>query len=523
MGREGKAEMEGWDWSKEGEVAELSWPTRVLLGAGVLQRLPDELARLGVRRPLVVTDGGVVKAGLSSRISQVLRAADLPCVLFEGVQPNPTEGDVEEALRTYRAEHCDGLIALGGGSPMDAAKLVQLTSVHDGPLSRFDDAAGGDRFITGPLPPLIAIPTTAGTGSEVGRSGVVTLRQTGRKTVIFSPLLLPRTALCDPELTVGLPAGPTAATGLDALTHALEAFVATGFHPLADAVALDGMRRVARSLPSAVEQGSDLRARTDMMMAAMEGAMAFQKGLGAAHALAHALTPISGLHHGLANALVLPAVMAWNLSAAEGRFAQVALVLGAAPDADTAALAAAIGGAGPGADPPGGLAPALAGGRGARGRSPAHRRAGLRGREPPHEPASVHRSGPAGAGAPLVLSRAGVPARVGVPPAPGVGCTATGAEGRRPIDGSDIRSASACCAGFARLGLASAVAYRQELEADPHELEVLRAALSREHLPPVEGCAGLRRAHGGMAARPRRPCAEPAARVADLEHGVCVG
>jgi alcohol dehydrogenase class IV len=219
-------------------------------------------------------------------------------------------------------------VALGGGSPLDAAKLVQLLTTHEPPLSRYDDAKGGDQYVRDDLPPLIAIPTTAGTGSEVSRSGVATLEDTGRKTVIFSPALLPRVAICDPELTLGLPPGVTAATGMDAFTHCLEAYLANGFHPLADAVAIDGIARVGRSLVTAVKEGSNIEARADMMVAAMEGAMAFQKGLGACHALAHALTPISGVHHGLANAIVLPVVMEFNRPMTTGRLARVAVVLG---------------------------------------------------------------------------------------------------------------------------------------------------------------------------------------------------
>jgi alcohol dehydrogenase class IV len=323
-----------------GVVAVMSWPTRVLLGAGALARLPEEVERLGVRRPLLVTDRGVVRAGLAERVAAVLAGAGLRVARFEDVQPNPTDRDADLGLAAYRAGECDGLVAVGGGSSIDAAKLVQLLTTHPPPLSRYDDAAGGDRFVTGDLPPLVAIPTTAGTGSEVGRSGVATLPDTGRKTVIFSPHLMPRVALCDPELTVGLPPALTAWTGMDALTHGVEAYLATGFHPLADAVALDAVRRVARALPAAVRDGRDLAARTDMMVAAMEGAMAFQKGLGACHALAHALTPLSGVHHGLANALVLPAVLEWNRAAAAPRLARIAVALGEPPGPGDAALAA---------------------------------------------------------------------------------------------------------------------------------------------------------------------------------------
>ncbi len=320
-------------------IAELSWPTRVVLGPGALARLPAQVARLGMARPLVVTDRGVVRAGLAGRVHAVLSAAGVRFSRFEDVNPNPTDRDAAEGLAAFRAGGCDGLVAIGGGSVIDAAKLVQVLTTHEPPLSRYDDAAGGDRLVKDDMPPLVAIPTTAGTGSEVGRSGVATLPDTGRKTVIFSPYLMPGAAICDPELTVDLPPHLTAATGMDALTHCLEAYVASGFHPLADAVAIDGLRRVARSLPVAFREPKDLAARTDMMVAAMEGAMAFQKGLGACHALAHALTPISGLHHGLANAVVLPAVMEFNRGAAAARLARVAVAMGEDPRAPEDALA----------------------------------------------------------------------------------------------------------------------------------------------------------------------------------------
>jgi 4-hydroxybutyrate dehydrogenase len=320
-------------------VVEMAWPTRIVLGPGALSRLPAQVARLGVRKPLIVTDRGVVKAGLAARVYELLSGAGVAFARFEDVQSNPTDRDAAAGLAAFRSGACDGFVAVGGGSSLDAAKLVQVLTTHPPPLSRYDDAAGGDRFIKDDMPPLVAIPTTAGTGSEVGRSGVATLPDTGRKTVIFSPHLLPKAAICDPELTLGLPPPITAATGMDAFTHCLEAYLATGFHPLADAVAIDGLGRVSRALPVAFREPASLVARTDMMIAAMEGAMAFQKGLGASHALAHALTPISGLHHGLANAVVLPAVMEFNRAAAGPRLARVALAMGdhrAAPESDLA-------------------------------------------------------------------------------------------------------------------------------------------------------------------------------------------
>jgi alcohol dehydrogenase class IV len=292
-----------------------------------------------MKRPLVVTDAGVVKVGLADRVYDVLRKANVAYAVFDQVKPDPTERDAFAGLEAYRAHGCDGIVALGGGSPLDAAKLVQLLTTHEPPISRYDDATGGDQYVKDNMPPLIAIPTTAGTGSEVSRSGVVTLSDTGRKTVIFSPFLMPKAAICDPELTLGLPPGPTAATGMDALTHCLEAYVSNGFHPLADAVAIDGIARVARSLPKAVEEGRNLVARMDMMVAAMQGAMAFQKGLGACHALAHALTPISGVHHGLANAIVLPVVMEFNRPVCTARLARIAVAMGDTSNAREEVLA----------------------------------------------------------------------------------------------------------------------------------------------------------------------------------------
>lgn len=316
------------EMTAENQIVEMSFPTRVVFGVGALQRLPSLVARLRMERPLVVSDPGVVRAGLTQRVYDLLKKHDASYAVFDQVQLNPTEQDAFEGLAAYRKGTCDGVVAIGGGSPLDAAKLIQLLVTHPPPLSRYDDATGGDRFVKDDMPPLIAIPTTAGTGSEVSRSGVATLKDTDRKTVIFSPHLMPRGAICDPELTVGLPPGPTAATGMDAFTHCLESYIARGVHPLADALAIDGIARVARSLPNAVRQGGDLVARTDMMVAAMEGAMAFQKGLGACHALAHALTPIAGVHHGLANAIALPAVLEFNRPACEPALARVAIAMG---------------------------------------------------------------------------------------------------------------------------------------------------------------------------------------------------
>jgi 4-hydroxybutyrate dehydrogenase len=316
------------DLSADDRIVEMSYPTRVVFGSGALQRLPAQVERLQMRTPLVVADQGIVKSGLLTRVLDVLKGSGIAHGVFDRVTPDPAEGDAFDGVAAYRNQSCVGLIAVGGGSPLDTAKLIQLLTTHQPPLSRYDDATGGDRFVRDDLPPLIAIPTTAGTGSEVSRSAVATLKDTGRKTVIFSPHLLPKAAICDPELTVGMPPWLTAATGMDAFTHCLEAYLANALHPLADAVAIDGIGRVGAALEIAVEKGTHLPARGQMMIAAMEGAMAFQKGLGACHALAHALTPISKLHHGLANAIVLPAVLEFNRSACAARLAHVAVALG---------------------------------------------------------------------------------------------------------------------------------------------------------------------------------------------------
>ena len=312
-------------------ISEWSFPTRIVFGEGALGAVPGELARLGVSRPLVVTDRGVVEAGLVVRLAAALEAAGVGFATFDGVEANPTGATVERGLAAYRAGGCDGVVAIGGGSPLDAGKGVRLLATHPPPLAQYDDARDGGRLVTRPVPPMIAVPTTAGTGSEVGRSFVVTLPETGRKTVVFAPPLMPSVAVCDPELTYELPPHLTAATGMDAFTHNLEALCARGFHPLADALARQGVELCGRYLLRAVRHGRDGEARAGMMVAAITGAAAFQKGLGAAHALAHALTPIAGVHHGLANAIVLPHVMEFNLAAAEAPLATAAVALGEGP------------------------------------------------------------------------------------------------------------------------------------------------------------------------------------------------
>jgi 4-hydroxybutyrate dehydrogenase len=287
-------------------MRQYNYPTTILYGEGALQESAKRVKAMNLRRPLLVTDKTLVKLGHAKKILDVFANEGILCASFEDVHPNPIEADVEAGAKVYVAEKCDCVIALGGGSPMDAAKVIMLAVTHEGPLAKYDDAIGGDKYITKPLPPLFAIPTTAGTGSEVGRAGVIVMRETNNKTIFFHPTMLPKIAILEPSLTVGLPAPVTAATGIDAFTHCLEAYFAPGFHPLADGIAFEGMRVILKSLPKAVKDGANIEARGEMLIAASMGAAAFQKGLGMIHSLAHPLSSECGLHHGLANALMLP-------------------------------------------------------------------------------------------------------------------------------------------------------------------------------------------------------------------------
>ncbi len=306
-----------------------SFPTRVVFGAGEAARTGEEAKGLGVSRALVLTDSGVSRTGIVDAIVRALERSGVSATTFDGVEANPTESNIDDCVKAYESAKADGVVAVGGGSPIDAAKLVVLRAKVSRPWEELDDAIDGWKHIPPNLPPVIALPTTAGTGSEVGRSGVLTVRSTGRKTVVFSPHLIPRVAILDPELTRSMPAKVTAATGFDALTHCLEAYVSKGEHPMADAIALGGLELVAKHLLVAVTRGDDLDARGAMMKAAMMGAVAFQKGLGACHSLAHPLSSECGLHHGLANALCLPAVIEFNESAAQDRLGRIARIFGA--------------------------------------------------------------------------------------------------------------------------------------------------------------------------------------------------
>lgn len=308
-------------------ISIFAFPTRIVFGPGALRELGNEAKRLGMHRPLLVTDRGVLQCGLAEKVSENGQRAGLSFTLFDGVSPNPVEENVLEGLKRYRDGHCDGIVGLGGGSPIDTAKAIRLCVTHPLPLEQYDDQLNGAEKIRPNLPPMIAIATTSGTGSEVGRSAVIILKATDRKTVIFSPFLIPSVAIADPELTSGMSPKLTAGTGLDAFTHNVEAYLAMGYHPMCDAIALAGTRLVVRHLRTAVRDGKDLAARTHMMMASIMGAVAFQKGLGATHSLAHPLSSIAGLHHGTTNGILLPHVLEFNRPTSEDRLRDLAIAM----------------------------------------------------------------------------------------------------------------------------------------------------------------------------------------------------
>jgi len=284
-----------------------NFPTIILSGQGALKEFVDRLKQKNHQRVLVVTDEGLKACGLLDKLTALLADGRVSYSVFSETHPNPTEADVEKGTAQFISDQCDGIIAFGGGSPMDAAKAIKIMAVHQPPMAQYDDAKGGDRLIAETMPPLYAISTTAGTGSEVGRSAVIISKETGKKTIFFHPDLMPDIAVLDPELTAGLPPDVTAATGIDALVHNLEAYLSPGFHPMADGIALQGIELVLDWLPEAVKNGQNLEARERMLIAASMGATAFQKGLGMIHSLAHPLSSRCNMHHGLANALLMPA------------------------------------------------------------------------------------------------------------------------------------------------------------------------------------------------------------------------
>ena len=311
-------------------MALIQYITQVQLDFGVLRMLREECQRLGISHPLIVTDPGVKAAGILQKALDAL--AQTRVSVFDQTPSNPTEAAVRAAAEIYRQNHCDGLIALGGGSAIDCAKGVAIAATHEGPLKLYATIEGGSPKITERAAPLIAVPTTAGTGSEVAR-GAILILDDGRKLGFHSWHIVPRLALCDPELTLGLPPILTAATGMDAIAHCMETFMAAPFNPPADGIALDGLQRAWAHIEKATRNGQDREARLNMMSASMQGAMAFQKGLGCVHSLSHSLGGVNPrLHHGTLNAMFLPAVLRFNAQAEsvrkDQRMARMAQAIG---------------------------------------------------------------------------------------------------------------------------------------------------------------------------------------------------
>jgi len=311
-------------------MALIQYITQVQIDFGAVALLPQECTRVGITRPLVVTDAGVRAAGVLDMALAALGA--LPHAVFDQTPSNPTEAAARAATTLYLKERCDGLIAVGGGSSIDLAKAVAIMATHDGALKTYATIEGGSPKISERVAPLIAVPTTAGTGSEVAR-GAIVIVEDGRKLGFHSWHLVPRTAICDPELTLGLPPLLTAATGMDAIAHCLETFMAPALNPPADGIGLDGLARGWAHIEAATRDGSNREARWQMMSASMQGAMAFQKGLGCVHSLSHSLGGVNPkLHHGTLNAVFLPAVVKFNASAEsivkDRRFARIAHAIG---------------------------------------------------------------------------------------------------------------------------------------------------------------------------------------------------
>jgi alcohol dehydrogenase class IV len=303
-----------------------SFPTTIHFGAGARRLLTDHLRDAAVRRPLIVTDRGIAALPMLAELQAML--ADFALAAYTGVHGNPTRSQVMAGSEVAETHHADAIVGFGGGAALDVAKAIAVMAQHPGDILEYAWDHPQVRPIDGELPHFVALPTTAGTGSEVGRSAVIADDATHVKKVVFSPRLLAKAVFADPELTLGLPPGLTAATGMDALTHNVESYLSPAYHPMCDGIALEGARIAARALPLAVADGSDLAARSDMMMASMMGAVAFQKDLGAVHSCAHALGTVADMHHGLANGIMIDHVLRFNLPACVSRLADLAYVSG---------------------------------------------------------------------------------------------------------------------------------------------------------------------------------------------------
>ena len=321
-------------------IHRFAFPTDIHFGPGARHEVVAYLKAQGCRRPLIVTDKGIAALPLLGEFEKTL--AGLAVAVYSGVAGNPLASQVDTGVAAFKAHQADAVIGLGGGAALDVAKAVALMSRHPGDILEYAWDHPQVRAIEHEMPCLIALPTTAGTGSEVGRSSVLSDDATHIKKIIFSPRLLARAVFADPELTLGLPAPVTAATGMDALTHNVESYIATGYHPMCDGIALEGVRIAARALPVAVREPENLQARTDMLMASMMGAVAFQKDLGATHSCAHALSTVADVHHGLANGIMIDYVMRFNQPVELDRFARMAHAAGVSRNSTEASATAFV-------------------------------------------------------------------------------------------------------------------------------------------------------------------------------------
>lgn len=309
------------------QVRQFNFPTNIRFGAGAAKELAPYLKNQGFSRPLLVTDPVIAELGFFKNICADLTHAGISVEVFSSIHKNPVKSDVYAGTAVWDATNRDCLVGIGGGAALDVARAIVLQVNHREDLFVYDDLIGGDVYVTNDVPHFVTIPTTSGTGSEVGRSAIIADDETHQKKILFSPKLLAKIVFADPLLTMELPAFVTAATGMDALTHNMEAYLAKNFHPMCDGIALEGMRLVAESLVDAVRQ-PDLNARSKMLLASMMGAIAFQKGLGVVHSLAHPLSSLLDTHHGLANAINIPYGMRFNIAGFEDRFARMAQALG---------------------------------------------------------------------------------------------------------------------------------------------------------------------------------------------------
>ncbi len=318
-------------------IRQYNFPTVIRFGAGAIEELPDHLREQNIWRPLIVSDPTVIQLDFFSKIKSSMEARQISVEVFSDIHKNPVKSDVMKGKEAFFSTARDSIIGIGGGAAMDVARAIALSIHHNRDLFDYDDLIGGDKYITGEIPYFITVPTTSGTGSEVGRSAIIAEDDTHKKRILFSPKLIARIVFADPMLTMELPPFITAATGMDALTHNMEAFIAKSFHPLCEGIALEGMSLISQSIVTAVNH-PDLESRSKMMIASLMGAVAFQKGLGVVHSLAHPLSALLDTHHGLANAVNLPYGMHFNRAGFETSFKKMAMAMNLKDDQDEALI-----------------------------------------------------------------------------------------------------------------------------------------------------------------------------------------